>query len=264
MSTDLWSDIYTGPWIVTGNIAKVKTLHELHRLIANNAHLSILDIGCVGPQPLAFWEPILASCGLHFHLTGIDIQGIEKARDLVTQRGWQDRVTLQQGSGYNLSKLFAPQSFHVVVATQVLEHVAHLSLFMQQVATVLRSGGAGFFAVDSAHWQSRFDLRDPIRCAKNLLKKSLSWLGSERHYDLPWFDHEVTVASQKAGLEIVECRYYNLDPLKFIHNHVVPPLHQNAFMQLWFALEEFLNEEETVQEQAKHCFMGLYLHMHKP
>jgi SAM-dependent methyltransferase len=264
MSRECWSEIYTGPWIVTGNVAKVKVLYELQHMISNRSAPSILDVGCIGLQPLAFWEPLLVNFGSHFHLTGVDIQGIEKAQDIVVQRGWKDWVTLRHGSGYNLINIFEPQSFNVVIATQVLEHVARPFEFMHQVAEVLCCGGEGYFTVDSAHWQPRFDRREPIRMVKNLIKKGLSLLGNERHYDLPWFDHEVSEACKHAGLEVVESRYYNLTPIKFIHNHIVPLERKNAFMHLWFELEEFLNEEEMVREKIKHFFLGLYLHVRKP
>jgi hypothetical protein len=117
--------------------------------------------------------------------------------------------------------------------------------------------------VDSAHWRSRFDLREPGRLVKNLIKKGLSWLGNERHYDLPWFDQELTAICKQEGLEIVNCGYYNLAPLKFIHNHIIPTNQKNSFMRLWFELEEFLNEEEAVREQVKHLFLALYLHVRK-
>jgi hypothetical protein len=80
MPGDRWLEIYTGPHIVTGNVAKVKVLHELHHLILNRPTLSILDVGCVGLQPLEFWEPLLASYASHFRHTGIDIQGIKRLR----------------------------------------------------------------------------------------------------------------------------------------------------------------------------------------
>jgi 2-polyprenyl-3-methyl-5-hydroxy-6-metoxy-1,4-benzoquinol methylase len=250
--------------MLTGNVAKVKVLHELHHLMSKRSAPSILDVGYHGLRPLEFWEPLFASHASHFHLTGIDMHGIEKAQNIVAQRGWKDWVTLCQGSAYNLSNLFKPQSFNAVIATQVLEHVARLSELMQQVTMVLDRGGEGFFTVDSAHWRSRFDLREPVRLVKNLVKKGLSFLGNEQHYDLPWFDYEVAEACKGAGLEIVECRYYNLAPLKFIHNHLVPPNRKNAFIRLWFEVEEFLNEEERMCEKAKHLFLALYLHIRKP
>src|SRR5262245_21847333 len=263
MPSSYWDKFYTGPWIVGGNVAKVKVIHELQRLIANGSAPSILDIGIVGPQPLEFWEPLLEGYPSRFHLTGIDVWGIDKARQVVEQHGWEKQVTLRQGSGYTLHELFAPESFDLVVATQVLEHIAQLPRFIQQVAAVMRGGAQGFFAIDSAHYQSRYDVKDPVRLAKNLAKKSLSLLGFERHYDLPWLDHELVRAFERAGLKDVECRYYNLHPIKFIHNHVVPNDRKNAFLKLWFGLEELINEIDVVSGHIKHLFMGLYIHVAK-
>jgi 2-polyprenyl-3-methyl-5-hydroxy-6-metoxy-1,4-benzoquinol methylase len=258
-----WPELYVGPWIVTGNVAKVKVLHELQRLIVNRLATSILDIGIVGPQPLEFWQALLDSYPTRFHLTGVDVCGIDRARQVVEQRGWEQHVTLSQGSGYALHELFAPESFDLVVATQVLEHVARLPLFLGQVVGVMRRGAEGFFTIDSAHYRSRFDIRFPAHLAKNLLKKGLSLFGNERHYDLPWMDHEVISICEHAGLQIIECRYYNLDPIKLIHNHIISNDRKNTFMKLWFSLEEIINDDETISRQLKRLFMALYLHVVK-
>jgi SAM-dependent methyltransferase len=263
MSNDHWPELYAAPSVLTGNVAKIKVLHKLHRLTANGSAVSILDIGCIGLQPLEFWEPLLADRGSHFHLTGVDVKDVGSAQKMVLQRGWQEQVDLVQGSGYNLADLFAAQSFDVVTATQVLEHIARLPLFMQQVASVLKPNGEGFFVVDSAHWRTRFDSRELARLMKNIAKKGLSLFRYERHYDLPWLDDEVAAVCRPLGLEVVECRYYNLAALKFIHNHIVPPNRKNSFMRLWAELEEFLNDEESVKEKSKHFFLGFYLHIRK-
>jgi hypothetical protein len=127
----------------------------------------------------------------------------------------------------------------------------------------MRSGGQGFFALDSAHYQPRFDVKDPVRLAKNLAKKGLSLLGYERHYDLPWADNEVVRTCELSGLKVLECRYYNLHPIKFIHNHIVQNDRKNAFLRIWFDLEEFLNDIDIVTGCIKHLFMGLYIHVAK-
>jgi 2-polyprenyl-3-methyl-5-hydroxy-6-metoxy-1,4-benzoquinol methylase len=263
MTKELWPEIDTADWVVTGNVAKVKVLHKLLARISNGSGLSVLDIGCVGPQPLDFWESLLVHYASRFHLSGVDVHGIELAREVAAKRGWASGLTLREGSGYDLADLFTPQSFDIIVATQVLEHVARIHRFMQQVVVVLKPGGEVFLTTDSAHPQSRFDLRDPVRLAKNVAKKGLAFLGKERHYDLPWLDHEVSAACRQVGLKIVECRYYNLSPLKFIHNQVVPEKRKNEFMHIWFELEEFLNEDESTIKKLKSFFLGLYLHVRK-
>jgi 2-polyprenyl-3-methyl-5-hydroxy-6-metoxy-1,4-benzoquinol methylase len=160
--------------------------------------------------------------------------------------------------------LFAPESFDLVVATQVLEHVARLPLFIRQVAAVVLSGTEGVFTIDSAHYQSRFDLRFPVRLLKKLAKKGLRLLGYERHYDLSWMNCEVVSTCERVGLKILDCRYYNLDPIKFIHNHLIPGDRIDTFMKLWFDLAELINVGEAVSRQIKHLCMALYVHVAKP
>jgi hypothetical protein len=38
---------------------------------------------------------------------------------------------------------------------------------------------------------------------------------------------------------------------------------KNAFLKLWFDLEEFLNEIDMISRCIKHLFMGLYIHVAK-
>jgi 2-polyprenyl-3-methyl-5-hydroxy-6-metoxy-1,4-benzoquinol methylase len=263
MSNEPWFELFGENCVITGNVAKVKVLHKLYDRIANGSRMEVLDIGCVGPKPLEFWEPFLPYHGLRFHLTGIDVDGIERAREIAAQQGWNPAVALLQGSGYDLAALFTPHSFDIVVATQVLEHIARIIPFMEQVETVLKAGGEAFFTLDSGHWQPRFDIQDPVRLAKNIVKKSLGSLGNEKHYDLPWLDYELIAACDEVGLEVVECRYHNLPPLKWIHNHLLPPEKKNAFMRMWFDLEEFINADTVVRDKVKNYFLGIYLHVRK-
>ncbi|MEW6171994.1 MAG: class I SAM-dependent methyltransferase [Bacillota bacterium] len=243
---------------LTGNTAKVKVLAEVAaRLDNRNSSLRILDIGCTGPQPLAFWEPILESYN-DLQFVGIDVQGIERAKEVAVKKGWK-QVQLLEGSGYHLTSLFPRESFDIVVATQVLEHIARPVKFFQEAAAVLRTNGELFLTLDSAHWKSRFALRYPRRFMKNIVKKALASAGNERHYDLPWYDFEVSNFAKKAGLQVIDCRYYNLHPLKFVHNHVVPLEKKHEFMKLWFGLEELLNV--FVGQDDKRFFMGLYFHV---
>jgi SAM-dependent methyltransferase len=248
---------------VTGNVAKARTIEEVHHILNAHPDADVIDVGVVGLRPLEFWEPLLTTHP-SLRVTGVDVAGIEQARVVAAQRGWGDRVSLLDGNGYILTNLFPPASFDVLVATQVLEHVHRLPDFMRQVWVILRSGGQAFFTLDSAHFRPRFDRHYPLRLAKNVVKKSLALVGDERHYDLPWFDREVALAAEDAGLEMKVCNYYNLSPLKMIHNHLVPPEDKNAVLRRWLELEEALNDIESAHAGAPHLFSGLYFQVMKP
>ncbi len=247
---------------ITGNAAKIRVLMDLWSMFETGAAPRILDVGCVGPTPFDFWRPLLEH--FDFALTGVDVQGIERAAAVAEQSGWAGRVSLHRGTGYDLSALFPAAAFDVVVATQVLEHVARIERFMGEVAKVLAPGGEAFFTVDSAHWASRFGVRRPLRLAKNVVKKVLAVAGRERHYDLPWTDDEVVRAAEQAGLQAVSVRYYNLEPLKWLHNHVVAEASKNDVARRWFELEDALNDDEAVRRDGRERFMGLYVRVRKP
>jgi SAM-dependent methyltransferase len=257
-----WPELYEGAWVVPGNVAKARAIEELHHLLEAHPEADVIDVGIVGNRPLEFWEPLLVTHP-SLRLTGVDVAGIERARVVADQRGWSDRVSLVEGSGYALADLFPPASFDVLIATQVLEHVSRLPLFMRQVGGVLRCGGQAIFTVDSAHFRSRFDPRYPRRLAKNVVKKCLTVVGRERHYDLPWRDGEVAAAAEAAGLEVQVCNYYNVATLKLLHNRFVRSEDKNAVLHRWLELEEKLNESQRIRTEARHVFLGLYVQVVK-
>lgn len=261
MAPHIFADLYDGPRPVTGNTAKVKVLHELHERVSRQPGLRILDVGCVGLQPLDFWAPLLNR--YDFTLTGVDVHGIAETERLIAERGWGAKVSVRNVSAYDLHQAFAAASFDLFVATQVLEHIARPRRFFAQAARLLRPGGELFLTLDSAHWRARYDRREPLRLAKNLIKKSLSLLGHERHYDLPWYDREVAAFCRAAGLEPLSIRYYNLGGLKALHNHHTADQHKNTLMRHWFAVEEALNETSLAQRDAHDMFMALYVHARK-
>ena len=250
--------ILIDPFVIGGNTAKLKVLLELHRRMSHRRHLNILDVGCVGLKPLEFWESLLDRH--EFHLTGVDVYGIDHARAIVKRQGWERKVTLLEGSGYDLTSLVGTSSFDVVIATQVFEHVARLAKLLKQVTAVMAVHGEAFFTLDSAHWRSRYEWRQPIRAFKNVAKKALSLVGKEQHYDLPWYDSEVVAACELAGLAVQSCRYYNVAHLKWIHNRVLAKEAKNSFLMRWFQLEEFLNDVAPGARDAREYFACLYIH----
>lgn len=252
---------FDSSYLVAGNMAKVAVQQSLSERLERGRNLSVLDVGCIGLQPLDFWKPLLSRFD-NLELTGIDVQGIKKGQAVVDEMGWT-AVKLLRGSGYDLNKLFEEDSFDIVVATQVLEHMAQPLLFFRGVEYVLRSGGEVFISLDSAHFSPRFSTRRLYRLLKNVVKRILAIFGNERYYDLPWFDHEVRELAQSSNLEVMSVKYFNIHPLKFLHNHVIPEEQKNLVAWHWFELERLLNEKVDTLEASKHLFLGLYFHLKK-
>lgn len=243
----------------TGNVAKVQVQRQLERRIESKPGLRILDVGGIGPRPFDLWEPLFPVGD--FCLTVIDVSGVEHARLVAERQGW--KTALVSGSGYALESFFDPGSFDLVVATQVLEHVARLDRFMGQIAHVLVRGGETFFTFDSAHWRPRWSVRWPRRLLRNVVKAALARAGRERYYDLPWRSEEVVEACRARALDVVEVRYHNLPAIKAIHNHLTPEPDKDALMERWLALEEEINRSPQVAHRARDLFAGVYIHARK-
>jgi hypothetical protein len=85
----LQSDLYAGPWPLSGNTAKVKVIHEVHKIVSESVGTDILDVGCVGPRPFDLWAPLLDSPTLSFRLTGVDVLGLVRLETtLCSSGGW--------------------------------------------------------------------------------------------------------------------------------------------------------------------------------
>lgn len=243
-------------FVIGGNLAKVRVLQELDLLIEQGAR-EILDVGCAGLQPLQFWEPLLETRASDFDLYGVDVAGVAKAEELARTRNWKN-VNLQTGSGYYLDQLFEEARFDVVVATQVLEHIAQMGLFLDQLRRVVRPGGYLFLTFDSAHRHGKYDWRHPVELLKTVVKIVLSWLGNESHYNLSVYDFEAERLFAARSLRVLDKRFYNVHPLKRFHNHLIADDRKNDFLRLWLALEDFLNQDQAFINMAKPYFLGLY------
>jgi SAM-dependent methyltransferase len=233
---------------LTGNTAKVRVLVELSRLIEATPGLSILDIGCIGPNPLDFWKPLLWLYQDRFNLTGIDpdAAGIERTRPLFPD------VTLIPGTGYDLTTLFPTQKFDIIVFTQVLEHVYRYGEFLQQVAQVCRPSGQVMFSLDSGHYPRP-------EWFKGTVKGILARLGNESHYEHGWRDHEVESALGK--FKILERGYYCLPANKKIHNRYLPEAQKNEFLRLWYTQEVYANHKIQFDDTMKRQYLGLFYHV---
>ncbi len=241
---------------LTGNTGKVRALVELSRLIDSTNGLSILDIGCIGPNPLDFWRPLFALYDGRFQLTGIDpdAQGIARVQARVHEFSAHP-ITLLPGSGYDLTRLFPGQSFDVIVFTQVLEHVRQYGEFLEQVQRVSHPAGHILFTLDSAHYPRRRPLAEVV---KDLLAR----LGQEHRYRYEHGrrDDEIDPVLDRLGLTVLAREFYCTSPAKRLHNHYLHGKEQNDLLRLWFAHEYFVNTHITFDGAAKSQFLILFYH----
>lgn len=251
-------DLFDALAPVTGNTAKVHCLLVLERHLETHDQVAILDVGCIGPDPLEFWRPLMDRYASRFTLDGIDVQGVERGVAAARERGWNN-VRLREGSGYTLTRLFQRDRFDVVIATQVLEHMRRWRDFLKEARTVLRTGGTLIVTFDSGDFLSDAGW---LERGRHLVKQTLAVLGNERYWDVPVGGEDVARAASDTGFEIVEHRYFNLHPFKRLHNHVVPAETKNRTLRHWYQLEFALNTIGALPA-AKGYFMGQYCALRK-
>jgi 2-polyprenyl-3-methyl-5-hydroxy-6-metoxy-1,4-benzoquinol methylase len=234
-----------------GNLAKQRVQRRLRELIAAQEGLSILDVGCVGPSPLAMWGWIFDEQGGRFHLTGVDVAGIERAARVAAERGWRKTRFASIGR-YDLNSRLGGERFDVLVCTQVLEHVLRVGAFVADLAQVVKPGGRALLTLDSGHF----------RRARSLPRAVAKWavvrLGAERYHERGLCDEEAELAFTAHGLRVEDKKYLNLHPLKWIHNHGVQPGCRDELASRWYELELMLNDDPAFVAANKHLFQDLY------
>ncbi|MBN1564319.1 MAG: class I SAM-dependent methyltransferase [Anaerolineae bacterium] len=241
---------------LTGNTGKVRTLIELARLINAKPGLSILDIGCIGPNPLDFWRPLFALYGGQFQLTGIDPDADGIARTQARLHAITEHpVNLIAGNGYDLTRLFPDQQFDVIVFTQVLEHVFRYREFLTQVHHTVQPGGDVLFTLDSGHY--------PHQRWQDSVKGILARLGREHHYEHGWRDDELNPVLNDLDFSVISREFYCTTPSKRLHNKYIDAAQKNDVMRLWFAQEYAYNQHITFDETAKRQFLILFYHVQR-
>jgi len=249
---------------ITGNLAKVQVLEELTLLLENTQeYLKILDVGCVGPQPLEFWSPILSNqkyCS-KFKLFGVDIEKIEVAKDIVKQKGWH--IELRTLNAYNLTRVFPRNYFNIIVSTNVLEHIKYVEGFLREIYEELKKDGYVFLTFDSAYYSRRWiNIGKPVASLKRIGMKILDALGKEKYHDKPLYDYELEPLFGKMGFVVMDKRFYNIHPLKEIHNHKILK-RKNTLLMKWKAFEDSLNDDIGFINQNQAYFMSLYYKLKK-
>lgn len=245
-----------------GNTAKLHILEELWKI--KSKKLKVLDIGCAGPLPLQFWEPIFNN-GMKFEFHGVDVAKVDEAERIAKEKKWD--VKLYTLSAYELDKVFTEPSFDVVVSTQVLEHVTDRKRFVEQLASVTKRGGVVYLSMDSGHAEHNHHnhgaFEDPIGFIKCIGKDILvHFAGMHRYYDTPVKEGEIEPVFRDYGFEIEEKRFYNVHPLKRISSDYKGEL-KPLMMRNWKMYEDLLNENKEFLDANKHYFLALYYKLKK-
>lgn len=221
--------------IITGNLAKVHIIEELGKMFAAAPQrmFRILDVGITGPEPLNFWEPLFRYP--NFELDGIDIDA--SSIEALKKTALPPQVKrLEALSGYDVLQKFGPASFDIVVSTQVLEHMKHPERCLAAVAGVLKPDGVFYLCYDNGDYPRKENHLKEL--AKDLVVRLT---GSERYHDKDLPSADVRRMLVSAGFEIADARFYNLHPLKAVHNRETPDDKKNALIAEWKRFEDYLN-----------------------
>lgn len=235
---------------ITGNTAKMMVIERLKEIIAKKDKVVILDVGCGN---LNLW------IDADFNFSNLIIYGIDiddKTLEIAKKNAKnlaKDSFHIYQAKIKELPNLFNFK-FDVIVSTQVLEHLPDLESSFRSIAAVMKDDSIGLFTLDSGYYKPHM----------SIIGKSIAYLARLKHrlgsgfYVRPLNEQILRVNLNAGGLELMTVKHYALDPLKYIHNHILPQDKQDNFAANWKKLEE-LNEDRNVIEKIKHNLMALYV-----
>ena len=235
---------------LTGNVAKVHVLAVMEKLFTSHYPLDVCDVGCVGLRPFDLWEPLFQIHSSRFHLSGLDLFGIERAAEVARERGWS--ADLRTGDARAVEETFPDKRFDVVVSTQVLEHVRAWDRSLESASRVLKPGGHILVTCDSGEARATLSRR-----LRHSARRRLGTIPSMEHrWERAPRAEEIVNVARRLRLPIAEWGYYNLAPLKHIHNRA-DRARRNGIMKRWYALERCLNSTGEARANP-HQFLGLF------
>ncbi len=231
---------------ITGNTGKVKIIHNLEKISDQNKKIKILDIGCGN---LDLWLDTKINFS-NFEIHGIDRNSEslslakERARDLQAEKSFHFYNEKIQ----NLDKLF-DFKFDLIVSTQVLEHIKDIDDFFSNIKKVVNKDSKGFFTCDSAYYQQKSsDNTKGIRFVRKLKRQYVN-----DFYLRPLTKEQILDVLRKINIQTYNFEYYCINPLKFIHNHVISFERKDIFLERWFELESFLNNTGEMEKIRNYC-----------
>jgi SAM-dependent methyltransferase len=179
---------------------------NIRRLVSSRPYERMLDLGCDDGS----WTAEVASAARASFVTGIEIVG-ERAR-LARDRGVEVVI-----ADLNRRLPLADESFDLVHANQVIEHVGDIDLFLSEVARVLRPAGEVVLSTESAsswHNVAAAAIGWQMFSLTNVSPRAAAignpWaLHRSTTHELPSWTHK-TIFSYRGLLEVV--RAYGLVP----------------------------------------------------
>ena len=236
--------------IATGNTGKHKVIHRLKEFLPNQK-ITVLDIG-VGNLDL--W----LDCGID--LSNITIYGIDKSKQALEDA--KNNVKKIKNPNFHFSNIsineisekFSDQKFDIIVSTNVLEHLKDLSSAFNSIRKVMKNSSIGLFVCDSGHFSSTKNTKRKLYESAYKVKRRYF----DDFYLKPPTIDELKTSLSKSQLSFESVEYYNIDPIKFIHNHLIKKESKDEFAKKWFELELFLNKDPSIMNDVRQYCATIY------
>ena len=183
----------------------IKRLNMIVALVDSKASSKnrLLDLGCSCGQVGYFLEK------KGFKVTGMDIneKSLRIGENILNQLN--SKVTLKKGNGLSIPA--ENNSFEVVVACDVIEHISNQELFLSEIWRVLKKDGIFFLNTDNnARVQLGVFLRR-IQCLckfQNPLKWKHAWAESDGGHCALTTPKSLTKVVDKIGFKKIEYEYW--------------------------------------------------------
>jgi 2-polyprenyl-3-methyl-5-hydroxy-6-metoxy-1,4-benzoquinol methylase len=239
--------------VLPGNVGKMRLLLNLERLLEAGRVLQICDVGCVGTDPFNLWAPLFELHQERFELAGLDIVGIEEARFVARERGWDIRLTF--GHALSIEEAFPGERFDVVVCTGVLQALRNPAGFFHSARQVLSPSGRILLTAIAREGDV-----SPRVALTHFARRQAARLPSQAHR---WYHGllpgELETAAGQNGFRVREWQRCNLSAIKPLQN-ASPSEVRNEIMRRWYLLESGL-VEAGAGVRAPGAFLELFFHL---